>query len=435
MGSTKVMAAAREKTPESWYEATAQRRAYPRLTGAHRSDVAVIGGGLTGLSAALALAERGFGVVLLEARRVGWGASGRNGGQLLTGFNKGLQDLTRAVGADDARRLWRFAEDAKALVHDTIARHRISCDVRPGHLTAAVRPGHLPALQDWADELAALGYDRAQILSDAEVQEHVACPLYAGGLYDAGSSHLHPLRYVIGLAEAAARSGVRIFEESPVTTITQGGGIAVSTPAGSIAADHLVIAGNAYLQPIAPWLGPVHAAIMPVTTFVVATEPLGDDLAQTLIPADCAVADTRLILNYYRRTADHRLLWGGGASYSTVHAPWVEAGLRRTMRRHFPALAAAGIAYRWAGNVAITRSRLPQLARPAPNVYLAHGFSGHGLALTGIAGRTMAEAVAGTAERFDVFARLPHRRFIGGRAFRTPLLALAMMWQRLRDLL
>ena len=429
------MAGAPENTPASWYEATVRRDVYPRLSGRHRSDVAIIGGGLTGLSAALALAERGLSVIVLEARRVGWGASGRNGGQLLTGFNKGFQDLTRAVGADDARRLWHFAEDAKALVHDTIARHEIACDLRPGHLTAAVRPAHLPALQEWADELAALGYDQARILSTAESQDHVACPLYAGGLYDAGSSHLHPLRYVIGLAAAAERSGARIYEESPVTAITRGGRLTVSTPAGRIDAEHLIIAGNAYLQPIAPWLRRLRTAIMPVTTFVIVTEPLGAHHAGALIPADCAVADTHLILNYYRRTPDHRLLWGGGASYSTVHAPWVEAGLRRTMRRHFPSLGPVGIAYRWAGNVAITRSRLPQFARPAPNVYLAHGFSGHGLALTGIAGHAMAEAVAGTADRFDVFARLPHRRFVGGRVLRTPLLAMAMTWQRLRDLL
>lgn len=422
----------------SWYADTANPHPeHPALDGALDEalacDVCVVGGGYTGLTTALELAERGYGVVLLEAERVGWGASGRNGGQVITGYNKSMGQIEARMGAADARLLWELGEEAKAQLRDRVERHGIRCSLTWGHVLAALKGRHMVELAGMERELRdGYGYTAARRLDRTQLAEFVRGRGYLGGLYDAGSGHLHPLNYALGLADACVAAGVRIFEDSRVLSIATGDAPEAVTARGRVRARFLVLAGNAYLGGLAPALA---AKTMPVATYIIATEPLGAERAHALLPRDVAVSDMNFVLNYFRRTPDHRLLFGGGVSYSGRDLPGLEAGMRRKMLHVFPDLEGARVSHVWGGRVAITDNRLPHLGRLGPTTWFAHGYSGHGVALAGIAGRVIAEAVAGTAERFDVFARIPHRSFPGGRAFRTPALVLAMLWFRLRDLL
>ncbi len=418
----------------SWYAASANAHpAHPVLEGDLRCDVCVVGGGYTGLTTALELAERGFDVVLLEAERCGWGASGRNGGQIITGYNKPMATIERWVGRDDARRLWDFGEEAKTQLAERVARHAIACDLTWGFAYAAVKPRHMADVADMVREMReAYGYDRVRILDRDGIRAQIGSDAYIGGLLDEGSGHLHPLNYALGLARAAAAAGVRIFEQSRVTGIDTGPFPWARTDRGMVQAKHLVLAGNAYLGGLSPRLG---RTIMPVATYLIATEPLGAARAATLLPHNIAVSDMKFSLNYFRRSADHRLIFGGGVSYSGLDAPGLRHAMRLKMLGVYPGLRDVKVEHFWGGQVAITMNRMPHLGRLSPTVLFAHGYSGHGVALAGMAGRVMAEAIRGTAERFDVFTRIPHRPFPGGRRFRTPALVLAMLWFRLRDLL
>ena len=418
----------------SWYADTATPHPpHPPLEGEETCDVCVVGGGYTGLMTALELAEHGFDVILLEAQRVGWGASGRNGGQVITGYNKPMSTIERWVGRDDARRLWDLGEEAKTLLADRVERHAIACDLTWGFVYAAVKPRHMADVADLDGEMRGrYGYDRILTLDRATVREHVNSDAYIGGLHDSGSGHLHPLNYALGLARAASSAGVRVFEQSPVTAIDTGATPSARTARGKVRARFLVLAGNAYLGRLAPRLA---SMIMPVATYLIATESLGEDTARSLLPTNVAVSDMNFVLNYFRRSSDHRLLFGGGVSYSGMDPPGLRLTMRSKMLAVFPQLRDAAIDHFWGGRVAITVNRMPQVGRLTPTTLFAHGYSGHGVALAGMAGRVMAEAIRGTAERFDVFARLPHQPFPGGRPFRTPALVLAMLWFRLRDLL
>jgi len=423
----------------SWYADTANPHPeHPALDGALACDVCVVGGGYTGLMSALELAERGYDVVLLEAERVGWGASGRNGGQIITGYNKSMGEIAARMGAADARALWDLGEAAKALLRDRVERHGIRCSLTWGFVLAALKDRHVDELAGLERELRdGYGYAGVERLDRAGLSRFVHGRGYVGGLYDSGSGHLHPLNYALGLADACVAAGVRIFEGSRVLSLPDGAAPEAVTARGRVRAHFLVLAGNAYLGRLAP---PLTAKAMPVITTMIATEPLGAERVQELLPRDVAVCDMNFALNYFRRTPDHRLLFGGGVSYSGRDLPGVEAGMRRKLLGVFPDLAGRNgenvrVSHVWGGRVAITANRLPHLGRLGPNTYFAHGYSGHGVALAGIAGRVIAEAVAGTAERFDVFTRIPHRSFPGGPGLRTPALVLAMLWFRLRDLL
>ncbi|WP_029008419.1 NAD(P)/FAD-dependent oxidoreductase [Azospirillum halopraeferens] len=420
--------------PRSWYADTANPHpVHPVLEGERRCDVCVVGGGYTGLMAALELRERGYDVTLLEAERVGWGASGRNGGQIITGYNKPMADVERRVGRDDARALWDLNEEAKALLAERVERHAIRCDLTWGYVLAALKERHVAELAGMERELReGYGYDRCERLDRERMAAFVRSPGYIGGLYDAGSGHLHPLNYALGLADAAVAAGVHLFERSRAVALDTGPKPLVRTPGGTVRADHLVLAGNAYMNGLVPALS---GMIMPVATYMLTTEPLGAERAASLLPADVAVSDMNFVLNYFRRTADHRLLFGGGVSYSGLDHPGLAQALRRKMVGVFPALKDVRTDQVWGGHVAITVNRLPHIGRLTPTTFFAHGYSGHGVALAGIAGRVIAEAVAGTAERLDVFARIPHMPFPGGPMLRTPALVLAMLWFRLRDLL
>jgi gamma-glutamylputrescine oxidase len=416
--------------PASWYAATAAPlRRFPPLAGEVEADVCVVGGGYTGLSAALHLAEAGYDVVLLEAQRVGFGASGRNGGQVGSGQRRDQDWLERRLGAARARMLWDMAEEAKALVRALVARHGIACELRPGIIHAAHRPAHAAEYRAEAEKLARdYGYDLVEPLDRAGLAALLDSPAYFGGALDRGGAHLHPLNYALGLARAAAAAGARICEGSRAEAI--GEGPEVRTAAGRVRARFLLVACNGYLGGLLP---AVAARVMPINNFIVATAPLGEARARGLIRNDAAVADSRFVVNYFRLSADRRLLFGGGESYGWRFPADIAEVVRPRMLGVFPQLADVAIEYAWGGTLAITVNRLPAFQRLGPGVFSVGGYSGHGVALATLAGKLMAEAVQGTAGRFDVFARLPQRDFPGGAALRWPLLVLAMSWYALRD--
>jgi gamma-glutamylputrescine oxidase len=425
---------ARSSHIDSYYTATAVGVPdCPALAGAVEADVCIVGAGYTGLSTALNLAARGYAVVVLEAERIGWGASGRNGGQIGTGYSPGMAKIEGWVGRGDARKLWDMSEEAKAIIRERVQRHGIPCDLKPGYFHGAAKVRDLDHLRQEIELLSTrYGYRDARLIEPADVGQYVSTSAYHGGLFDAGIGHLHPLNYCLGLARAAIEAGVRIFEDSPVAAIEKGSRPLARTGQGSVRARYLVLAGNAYLGELVP---SIRRKVMPVGTFMAATTAMGENRARSLIPSDAAVTDTKFVLDYYRLSADHRLLFGGRVSYTTLPPPNLKAAMRRSMRAVLPQTGDLELEYLWGGNVAITVERTPHLGRldGTGNIYFAHGFSGMGVALTGIAGKVIAEAIAGTAERFDVFTKLPHTTFFGGKLLRTPTLALAMLWYRMRD--
>ena len=417
---------------DSYYAATVpeteRRRA---LAGRETADVCVVGAGFTGISAALHLAERGYSVVVLEAERVGWGASGRNGGQVGSGMRQSMRSLERSCGPERAAELWALCEEAKAIIAERIGRHRIECDWRPGNLLASTRERYMGWIESEAEFChRRFGYRGYRMLSRAEMRDEVASDGYVGGRMDEGGGHLHPLRFVLGMATAAARAGARIFEGSRVERIRWGEPTEVSTADGVVEAAWVVLAGNAYLGRLEPR---IESRIMPIVNHVLATEPLGEVRARSLIRSGACVHSTRFVVDYFRCSADHRLLFGGGETYSDRPLDDPKAFVRGYMLRVFPQLGDVRVDYAWSGRLGITMNRLPHVGRLAPNGFFAQGFSGHGVALTQIAGKLVAEAVAGTAERFDVLEGLRHRAFPGGVWFRHPLLVLGMLYYVLRD--
>ncbi len=420
----------------SYYAASNAEGATPQreiLTGEFRADVCVIGGGISGCSAALHLAKRGFKVAVLEARFVGYGASGRSGGQTIFGLATSQKALVAQVGTADARRLFNFSVEALDLTQSLIRENGIDCDYRPNHVHVATKPRHLDELKEWVTELQdEYGYHSPRLLDRAELQAHVRSDLYLGGILDSRSGHLHPLKYTQGLARAAEANGVRIFENTQAQSYVDGSEVTVRTSLGSVRCRHLVLCGNTYLGSLAPVLA---RRILGVGTYIIATEPLDPALAANLLPSNAAIADINWILDYFRLSADRRILFGGRVSYSAFEPPQLAESMRRRMVRVFPETEDVKVRYTWGGYLDITRSRAPDFGRLAANVFYLQGFSGHGMSLTGLAGKLVAEAVAGTAERFDVFTRLPHRNFPGGRLLRRPSLVLAMLYYRLRDIL
>lgn len=417
--------------PQSWYAATATP--LPRfspLKGRERADVCVIGGGYTGLSAALHLAEAGMDVVLLEAQRVGFGASGRNGGQLGSGQRMEQTGLERLVGRDDAAKLWTLAEEAKDLVKSLVSKHKIDCHLKPGVAHACFSAREVAHEHAYADHLCkTYGYDRIEALDHDAMQAICPSPAYRGGILDMGAAHLHPLSYVIGLARAAAAAGVRIHEGSAVHHITRGARATVATDAGAIETDHVILACNGYLGGLDR---KVAARVMPINNFIAATKPLGDEAARVL-SRDIAVADTKFVVNYFRLSHDKRLLFGGGESYGYKFPRDITATVRKPMLEIFPHLRDVEFDYAWGGTLAITMKRMPYLARVAPNMLSASGYSGHGVGSATHAGKLMADAILGQAAGFDTMARVPTPSFPGGAALRTPLLVMAMTWYSLRD--
>jgi len=432
----------RDLTRHSYYAATAKRSLdFAALQGGAGScDVAIVGAGLAGLSAAIELRERGFDVVLLEARQVGWGASGRNGGQAIHGLACDQATIEAQLGLAEAKRVFGMSIEALDLIRQRCAQFQIDCDWRDGYLGVATSERKARALRADADMLASR-YDYPLCWIDApELSQWIASPRYVAGIHDARSGHLHPLKYCLGLARAAAGLGVRLHEKSGVTRIDSGrNAVTLHTDAGArLQARQLLLAGNVYLHEFAPALAPKLAArIMPVGTYIACSKAMPAARADALIPCGAAVCDTNFVLDYFRTTVDHRLLYGGRVSYSTATPANLAASMAKRMAATFPQMQGVEIEYAWGGFVDISMNRAPDFGRlPAlgDQVYYLQGFSGHGLALTGMAGKLVAEAMAGDASRFDTFARLKHHPFPGGRALRTPALVLGMAYHRLRDL-
>jgi len=422
----------RKLKDQSYYSAFSNPApSYESLTGSIEADVCVVGGGIAGCSTALHLAERGYRVVLLEGERIGWGASGRNGGQVLVGYPRGRSEIEAAVGRDGARTLWGITVESIDLLRDLVARHGIDCDLHWGALHAAIKERQRRDLFDELKDAQDYGYDKMSFLERPAIEALLETQRYRAGLLDAGSGHLHPLNYTLGLARAAVDAGVRIFEQSHVLAVKDGDTAVVRTQHGEVRAKFVALCCNAYIDKLNAHL---RARIMPVGTYIVATEPLGEARATALIRKNIAVADTNFVLDYFRRSADHRLLFGGRVSYSGFDAFDTARATRKRMVKVFPQLGDVRIEFTWGGFVDITWNRLPDFGRLAPNVYYLQGFSGHGIALTGIAGKLVAEAIAGHAERFDVFTRIKHSNFPGG-PLRMPLLVVLMSLARLRDLL
>jgi gamma-glutamylputrescine oxidase len=425
---------------QSYYAASAHPAPdRPALAGNVDCDVCVVGGGIAGCSAALHLAERGYRVVLLEENRVGWGASGRSGAQAIYGLAAPQSKVKRLIGPDAARILWDVTAEALTLMRELIAKHRIDCDWAEGHMLTAIKQRHDADLRAEFEELRdEYKYRTVRYLPRDEVRSVLATDRYISALYDTLSGHLHPLNYTLGLAAAAERAGVQIFEGTRALDYintasgTTGAVARVRTPNGEVRSQHVVLCGNVYLGATARELA---SKIMAVATYIVATEPLGAERARGLIANNAAVSDMNWVLDYFRLSADHRLLFGGRVNYSGLSSFDAPSATRARMLGVFPQLADVRIDYAWGGDVDITLNRAPHFGRLAPNVYFLQGFSGHGIALTGIAGKLVAEAIAGTAERFDVFARIPHTNFPGGAALRRPALVLAMLYYRIKDLL
>jgi gamma-glutamylputrescine oxidase len=421
----------------SYYEASVTRPpASAPLAGSIMADVCVIGGGYAGLSAALELAERGYAVALLEAQRVGWGASGRNGGQALVGFGfAGQEAIEVQMCAADARRAWDITVEALQLLRSRIDRHAIACEYIPGHLTLAVNARKARALEAWVNRLARAYDYPLQSIGPAEVGGWIASERFPAGAFDPHSGHLHPLKYCLGLAAVARAASVQIFENSAAVEIQRGDMPVVRTAQGEVACRYVVLAGNVYLgefsKRVAPELAP---RIMPVGTYIIATEPMDQARADALIRQRAAVFDTNLVLDYFRVTADNRLLFGGGESYGWKTPPNLAGKMRQRMLAVFPQLADLPVPYAWGGFVDITMNQAPDFGRLGSNIYYLQGFSGHGLVLAGMAGKLAAEAVAGEAERFDLLSRIKHSSFPGGALLRTPALVLGMLYYRLRDL-
>ncbi|WP_174232038.1 FAD-binding oxidoreductase [Roseovarius sp. EL26] len=417
--------------PESWYaNSTALPEDRAALAGDTRADVCIVGGGYTGLSAALHLAEKGLDVVLLEAHRVGFGASGRNGGQLGSGQRADQESIEKWVGQDDALKFWDLAEDSKNLVKSLVSKHNIECHLRPGIAHMCFSQKEVREEHDYADHLKdRYGCTDLEKLDQSAAQDLCPSPAYVGGSLDMSAGHLHPLAYAIGLARAAETAGVRIHEKTLVSNIIPGVPAKVETENGTITADHIVLACNGYLGGLEK---KVASRVMPINNFIAATEPLGDD-ATKVLTQDVAVADSKFVVNYFRLSHDKRLLFGGGETYSYRFPKDIGALVRRPMTEIFPHLQDVKIDYAWGGTLAITMKRMPYLARIQPNILSASGYSGHGVGTATHAGQLMAEAIAGEASGFETFSRIPTSPFPGGSALRPPLLVLAMSWYALRD--
>ena len=418
--------------PDTYYAATTVgMRERDSLQGTEQADVCVIGGGFTGLSAALNLAEKGLDVVLLEAERIGFGASGRCGGLVGSGQRKDVLELEETFGLERARLLWDLAELAKGEIRHRVEKHDIDCDLQDGQLVGVHTKHYLGWAQEMVDALAArYDYPFCEALDAAASKERVATDSFLEAFYDPQAMALHPLNFALGLARAAEDAGVRIYERSRVTEYSRTDPALIETAKGSVKASFIVLACNGYLEKLETR---VARKIMPINNFMIATEPLGAERAHELISGRFGVHDTRFVVDYFRLSADHRLLFGGGENYRYHFPRDIEGFVRKYMLRLFPQLSDVAIDYAWGGTLSVTVNRLPYLTRLKPNVYSAAGFSGHGISTATFSGKVIAEAIAGTAAHFDVLADLPTHTFPGGTLLRYPGMVLGMLYFSLKD--
>jgi len=417
----------------SYYAATENIAVrYPQLEGEYRCDVVVVGGGFTGVSAMLHLAERGYDVALVEANRIGWGASGRNGGQLIDGFVNSDR-IEKRLGADAARITYQMGIDCRDIVVDRIQKYAIDCDLKFGYIELALTDSQAAERETWLEEKELAGYPHEmKLFGRDEVHSVVGSDSYVAGLQNMGNGHLHPLNLCAGEAAAAVSLGSTIFEQSPVLKIHHGQKPKVETARGTIYAQKVLLAGNAYLGRAEPKL---KGKVIPAGSYIIATEPLSRELREKLLPTDLACVDIRAALDYFRLSADGRMLWGGMCNYSGLVPKSITGSLRPGMLKIFPQLEQARIDYEWGGNIAISLNRIPQFGRIEGNTYYVQGYSGHGVAPTHIAGKILADIVSGESEQFDIFSKVHHWRLPGGKWFANPALAAGMMYYRLKELL
>ena len=417
--------------PPSYYAASAHPAPKrPAFEGEATPDVCIVGAGYTGLSAGIDLAAKGHQVMILEANRVGWGASGRNGGQIVNGLNAGLDTVERRYGAATARFVASLVKEGGEIIRERIAKYAIDCDLREGNVFAALTDRHMRELVEKQTLWRRYGIDDFELLDAAAIRRHVATDLYAGGMLDPTGGHLHPLNLALGEARAFEAEGGVIHEESRVERIEAIGGAPVlHTARGVIRPRRLILAGNAYLGNVVPELD---TRVMPFSTQIIATEPLGAR-GQALLPTEVCVEDVRYVLDYYRLSADGRLLFGGGTVYGGTDPADIKAKILPNLEKVFPSLRGVGVDYAWSGNCAISFSRVPQMGRLGPNAYYAAGYSGHGVVGSHLFGRIIASALDGDAGRFDTFAAVPWIPFPGGQRFRVPYSMLGSWWYGLRD--
>ena len=422
-------------TQNSYYAASANEQPqYPTLESDIEVDVCVVGGGFAGLSSAIELADRGYTVAVLEANHIGFGASGRNGGQIIAGLACEQDVIEKALGFDAAKQVWNMTLEALDLVRERVKRFNINCDLQDGFLGVSVNEKKGKNLRVWFDYMQKRYNYAAEWIQPAYIKKWIDSPRYFNGYYDKLSGHLHPLNYCLGLAKGAVSLGVQIFQHSAVTAMQQGESVILRSQRGQVKAKFVVLAGNMYLPEIAPQLAPKIAnRIMPVGTYIIGTEPIESSLAARLIPSNAAVCDTNFVLDYFRLSKDKRMIYGGRVSYSAMTPPNLTQSMQARMVETFPQLKNTKVEYTWGGFVDISMNRAPDFGRIAPNIYYLQGFSGHGVALTGMAGKLVAEAITGQATRFDIFAKIKHHDFFGGKLLRTPALILGMAWYQLRE--
>ena len=417
--------------PPSYYAATANMtEERPALQEAKQTDVCVIGAGYTGLSTALFLLEKGFSVTVLEAAKVGFGASGRNGGQIVNSYSRDLDSIERSVDSSAAKLIGQMAFEGGRIIRERVARYNIQCDLKDGGVFAALSQKQMHHLEAQKALWERYGYHQLELLDEQGIKRVVASDRYIGGMLDKQGGHIHPLNLALGEAAAVESLGGVVYENSPAVRIERGEQPLIHTPTGNVRAKFVVVAGNAYLGDLIPELA---AKSMPCGTQVIATEPLDDELARSLLPQDYCVEDCNYLLDYYRLSADKRLIYGGGVVYGARDPADIESIIHPKMLKTFPQLAKVRIDYAWTGNFLLTLSRLPQVGRLGNNIYYSQGCSGHGVTYTHVAGKVIAEALSGQAERFDAFASLPHYPFPGGQRFQAPLSALGALYYSLRD--
>jgi gamma-glutamylputrescine oxidase len=416
----------------SYYAATANDDTrYPSLKGTVTADVCVVGGGFSGISTALSLVERGYSVAVVEAQRVGWGASGRNGGQMIAGIS-GEHGIESQLGEAGRRLVSEIRYRGHEIIEDRIQRHQIRCDLVYGWMEVAARPRHMDALRAYVDERRADGDEHLEVVEARDMDRVIGSRLYHGAMVDPKSGHLHPLNLCLGEARAAAGLGVQIFEESPVTAVGGGAKPYVETAEGRVEAASIVLAG--YGDP-AFQTGPLRGLLFPTGSYIVATEPLPERLAREISPQNLAAADSNVVLDYFRLSADRRLLFGGRCNYSNRDPRDIRATLRPRLLQVFPQLEGVALDFAWGGKIDIVLSRVPAIGRREPNVYYMQGYCGHGVNATHIAGEIVAEAIAGTMEKLDLFEKIRHVRLPVGQFLGNQLLALGMLYYRLRDIL
>lgn len=417
--------------PQSYYAASANPvPARPELEGETQTDVCIIGAGYTGLSTALFLLENGFKVTVVEAAKVGFGASGRNGGQIVNSYSRDIDVIERTVGPKQAHLLGQMAFEGGRIIRERIAKYDIKCDLKNGGVFAAFTAKQMGHLESQKKLWERYGHTQLELLDGKRIREVVASENYIGGMLDMSGGHIHPLNLALGEAAAVESLGGVIHEQSPAIRVERGDNPVVYTPKGSVKAKFVVVAGNAYLGNLLPEL---MAKSMPCGTQVITTEPLSDEMARSLLPQDYCVEDCNYLLDYFRLSGDNRLIYGGGVVYGARDPSNIEAIIRPKMLKTFPQLKNVKIDFAWTGNFLLTLSRLPQVGRLGDNIYYSQGCSGHGVTYTHLAGKVLAEALRGQAERFDAFASLPHYPFPGGHLFQVPFSALGAWYYSLRD--